>query len=709
MKIVILAEKPAQAMDYGKALGIKQKHDGYIELKDSDIIQNAIVTWAFGHLVELKLPKEYKEPVNTFDLNNLPYFPKPIEYKVTKDKVKQFKIVRDLMNKADVLINATDYGREGSNIFYSIAKLSGIKDKKILRYGSGSQAPNEVRKHFRDLHDNSKDLKMYNEANARQISDYLIGMNLSPLYTKLFNKKGVNQVFSIGRVQTPTLFLVYKRQQEIDNFKPTNFYELTGEFKANNGIYKGKAKVKTEDKEEINKLCKQHQLGENVKGTVVKYNTEEKTTKSPNLYSLSTLQMDANTTFKYSIADTLKIVQSLYDKKILTYPRTDTDVITHSEYDYLLNNIEKLKQVYNKDFETYYKEPRKKYVVDEVEEHHAIVPTSLIPEISTIQKLTDKEKNILDLVVTRTLSMFAPDYVYDETNIETSVNDLMFYTKGTTEKSKGWKALINRKPQKEKQEDDEHQQLPILEIDERVDAKTNIKESTTKPPTLLTEKQLLMLMKTCGKTVDDEESKSILKDIQGIGTSATRAETIETLKRKEYIELKKNKIHITPKGEMLCTAVKGSLLSSPEMTAEWEKKLKLVGKGEYSPNKFIEVTMKFIEKELSSIGEKEQNASISKIANTIKEESNIGKCPNCTNGDIVKRGKVYKCTDCEQVFFSNFFKKKLSENQIKEIITNGKTKKKLKLPKKDGSTYEAFLCLENDDSRNMKKYGVSFK
>lgn len=705
---VIFAEKPSQARDYAQALGIKSKHDGYIKVKDSDVIQNAVITWGFGHLVSLKLPKEYKKPVNTFDLNNLPYFPRPIEYKVTKDKVKQFKIVRDLMNKADVLINATDYGREGSNIFYSIAKLSGIKDKKILRYGSGSQAPNEVRKHFRDLQDNSKDLKMYNEANARQISDYLIGMNLSPLYTKLFNKKGVNQVFSIGRVQTPTLFLVYKRQQEIDNFKPTKFYELTGEFKANNGIYKGKAKVKTEDKEEINKLYKQHQLGENVKGTVVKYNTEEKTTKSPNLYSLSTLQMDANTTFKYSIADTLKIVQSLYEKKILTYPRTDTDVITHSEYDYLLNNIEKLKQVYNKDFETHYKEPRKKYVVNEVEEHHAIVPTSLIPEISTIQKLTDKEKNILDLVVTRTLSMFAPDYVYDETNIETSVNDLMFYTKGTTEKSKGWKALINRKPQKEKQEDDEHQQLPILEIDERVDAKTNIKESTTKPPTLLTEKQLLMLMKTCGKTVDDEESKSILKDIQGIGTSATRAETIETLKRREYIELKKNKIHITSKGEMLCTAVKGSLLSSPEMTAEWEKRLVLIGQGAATIDSFIENTSKFIEKELQEHNQKSEYTNIQVQADKLNQAKQIGKCPNCNKGTLTDKGKVIKCNECEQIFFKNFFKKKLSDKQLKALISNGKTSQKLKFKSKAGKPYEAYLKLEDDKEKGIKRIGLSF-
>lgn len=709
MKTVILAEKPAQAMDYAKALGIKQKHDGYIELKDSDIIKNAIVTWAFGHLVQLKMPKEYKEPVNTFDLKNLPYFPRPIEYKVTKDKVKQFKTVRKLMNDADVLINATDYGREGSNIFYSISKLSGIKNTKILRYGSGSQAPNEVRKHFQDLHDNSKDINMYKEANARQISDYLIGMNLSPLYTNLFRKKGVNEVFSIGRVQTPTLFLVYKRQQEIDNFKPKNFYELTGEFKAENGNYKGKAKLKTEDKNEVNALFEKHRLGANVPGEVIKYNTEEKRTKAPNLYSLSTLQMDANTMFKYSIADTLKIVQSLYDKKILTYPRTDTDVITQSEYNYLLKNIEKLKELYNKNFETQYTEPRKKYVVDEVEEHHAIVPTSLIPEASTLQKLTDKEKNVLDIVVSRTLSMFASDFIYDETIIETSVNELIFYTKGTTEKSKGWKALEKRKEQKDANKEEQEQKLPTLNLNEVVSSNINVKESTTKPPTLLSEKQLLMLMKSCGKTVDDDESKAILKDIQGIGTSATRAETIETLKRKEYIILNKNKIHLTKKGDMLCTAVQGSLLSSPEMTAEWEKKLKLIGQGEYSPNKFIEVTMNFINKELETIEQKEQNANILKITNSFKEEANIGKCPNCDNGQILKQGKVYKCTECEQIFFGNFFKKKLTENQIKEIITNGKTKKKLKLPKKDGSTYEAYICLENDEKTNIKRYGICFK
>lgn len=705
MKTVILAEKPSQAMDYAKALGIKQKQNGYVEL-DSDIVGNAIVTWAIGHLVEMKTPKDYKDPVNTWDINNLPFFPAQYEYGIAKGKQSQFNIVKKLLNEADTIINATDYGREGSNIFYSILRLSGVKNKTIKRYANSSLVHEDIRKKFKQLSDNNVDLNMYQEANARQISDYLVGMNLTSLYSNIFRNKGVNETISIGRVQTPTLFMIYERQKEIENFISEPFYEIKGHFVTKNGEYEGKAKIKTKDQSEIKKLYEQHQLNNTNKGNIQKLETKEKHQKSPNLFSLSGLQKKASQLFKFNSKETLNIAQSLYDKKILTYPRTDTPAITQSEFDYLVQKLEALKSAYQMDFKTTYTEARKPYVVETIEEHHAIIPTSKIPTQSDLEALSDKERKLLNLVVSTTLSIFANDYIYDETKVETNVNDLIFYSTGKLEKDKGWKSLFTKSNDQDKEETT---QLPQLYEKEDVEAKLEQTEGKTQPPKPFTDGQLIAMMETAGKTLDEQEDQAIMKEANGLGTEATRADIIQTLIKREYIKISKNRYYVTPKGEMLCTAVQNTLLASPSMTAEWEKRLKQIGKGQADKNSFISMIKKFIEKELSLKEEKQENAKVGKLASEVQQANDIGKCPNCSDGQIQKRGKVYKCTNCEQIFFGNFFKKKLSENQIRELILNGKTKKKLKLPKKDGGTYEAYLTLEDDSNKGIKRYGISFK
>ncbi|MGV3125168.1 DNA topoisomerase III [Staphylococcus epidermidis] len=707
MTTLILAEKPSQAMDYAKALGIKQKHNGYIEL-DSDIVGNAIVTWGIGHLVEMKTPKDYSTPVNTWQLENLPFFPNQYEYTIANGKQSQFNIVKKLVNQADTLINATDYGREGSNIFYSILRLSGAKNKKILRYANSSLVHEDIRKKFKKLDDNKIDLNMYQEANARQISDWLVGMNLTSLYTNIFRDKGINETISIGRVQTPTLYMIYERQNAIKNFVSEPFYELVGTFENENGTYTGKAKVKTKDKSEIEQIINNHNLNQADKGYIQAIDTKEKKQKAPNLFSLSGLQKKASSLFKFNSKETLNIAQSLYDKKILTYPRTDTPAITKSEFDYLLKHLEELKDVYNLNFDTVYTDARSPYVVKAIEEHHAIVPTSKVPSKADLDSLNDKEKKILKLVVTTTLSMFANDYVFDETKAETNVNDLIFYSTGKVEKDKGWKALFSNNDKKESK-DDKDKQLPIMTVKEEVKATIKEVEGKTQPPQPFTDGQLIAMMETAGKTLDTEEDQAILKETKGIGTEATRADIIQTLINRDYIKMSKNRYYVTSKGEMLCTAIKGTLLSSPSMTAEWEKRLKEIGKGRASKEQFIVMIQKFIEKELSLIEEKKNNAQVVELAKEVKNVNTVGKCPNCDEGEINKKGKVYKCTHCKQVFFTNFFKKKLSDKQIKEIILKGKTEKKLKLPKKNGGSYEAYLTLEDDEKKGIKRYKVTFE
>lgn len=707
MKTVIFAEKPSQARDYANALGIKKKHKEYIEIKDSEIISNAIVTWGYGHLVELKLPKDYKEPVNNWKIENLPYKPEPFEFKVGKDKNAQFNVVKKFFKDADLIINATDIDREGSNIFYSTLNLTGAKSKPIKRLWINSTVDSEIIKGFKNLKDNNQDYQSYQEAYARQISDYLIGMNLSPLYSNVFRSQGLNETFSIGRVQTPTLCMIYEREQAIKNFKPEKFYEVVGEFKAANGQYKGKAKIKTFDKTELFDLEAQHQLSKVTQGSISKVETNEKKQQSPKLHSLSTLQTKINKKYKYGTEKTKKIVQTLYERKILSYPRTDSNLITEEEFNYLKQNLDELKKVYNKYFDVRHLEPRKRYVDgSKVQEHYAIIPTSKTPSKQDIERLSEDELNVLNEVVNTTLSMFADDYIYDETVIETDVNGLIFYTKGTVEKNKGWKSLFQKN---DKQKDDENEnKLPKVELNEEVAAKVKTQEVITTPPIPYTEGELITLMKTCGKTLDDEDAADILKDIQGLGTEATRDGIIKGLKSKQYIKITSNKVGITEKGTLLCEAVKGSLLSSPTMTAEWEKRLKYIGQGQANVNGFIDVTMKFINKELEQYNEKTQNVDVQKQVEKTIDEHTIGKCPNCNKGELIDKGKIIKCSACEQIFFKNFFKKKIPDKQLKALITNGKTTQKLKFKSKAGKPYEAYLKLEDDKEKGIKRFSISF-
>lgn len=704
---VIVAEKPSQAKEYAQALGIKSTNDGYYELKESEFFNNAVVTYASGHLVEMLTPEKYKQPINAWQLDNLPFFPKDYEFDVTKGKTKQFNIIKRLLKDCDQIINATDYGREGSNIFYSILNKANILDKPILRYANGSLVHDDIRKQFKNLESNEKDLLMYKEAKTRQISDWLVGMNLTSLYTNIFRKKGINEVFSVGRVQTPTLYLIYERQYDIENFQSKPFYELEGLFESENGEYKGKAKIKTYDQNEIQQIVQKHNLNQENKGFIQSIETKEKRSKSPKLFSLSLLQQKVSDVYKYSAKETLNIAQSLYDKKILTYPRTDTPQITHGEFDYLRDNLNNYKSTYGLEFNVGYTEARQAYVVNKVEEHHAIIPTNQIPTNATLKGLNEKEKNVLNLVVKTTLAMFAEDYVYDETKIETNVNEYIFHTTGKIERNKGWKSIFAN--EKEKNDKEKSIRLPQLEKEENVKANIKQTEGKTKPPQYYSDKDLIQVMTNIGNRLEDEESKEILNETKGLGTEATRADVIEGLLKRGYVEVIKHRYHVTAKGKALCSAIKGTLLASPEMTANWEKHLKEIGTGSREPNKFIKTTQSFISKELSLYDEKINNAQTNNIVQVVRSEKEIGNCPNCKEGIIVSYGKVLKCNDCDQVFYHNFFKKKLSDNQVKELINNGKTKKKLKLEKKDGGTYEAYLKLEKDSNKDMYIYKQCFK
>lgn len=695
MKVVILAEKPSQAKAYAEAFAVARREKTHIELKScSTFPDGAIITWGIGHLVGLKMPADYKEEWGKWNLNHLPIIPERFEFKVSKDKQVQFNAVKKLFKDADMLINACDVDREGSNIFYSIFNMTGVKNKPIKRLWINSLEVDEVRKGFNNLQDNTKDLKMYNEAKTRQISDWLVGMNASQLYTLLLQQKGMNTTLSVGRVQSPTVYMIYQRQKEIENFVSKPFYELFGEFKATSGLYSGKAKLKEENRQSLIDLLERNNLaGLTFDNGLIKSVTKElKRTKSPLLHSLSTLQTTANKRWKYSPAKVLEIMQTLYEKKIVTYPRTDTNFITVNEFEYLSNNIEKYQGILNVSFEAN-KTANKRYVDgSKVQEHYAIIPTKSTPSESTLIALTSEERNIYDEILKTTLAMFHSDYEYEETNIITEVNSIEFHTKGKVEVSKGWKELFNDK----EETDNKEEILPSVQKGKTTSGQLIIKEGFTSPPKPYTEGNLINMMKTAGRNLEDESDSEILKEVEGIGTEATRSGIIETIKKNGYIEVKKNIVSVTNKGIILCEAIEGNLLSSPAMTAKWESYLKKIGEGQGSQEIFLQNINKFL---AATIEDAPKKISTDKVAVAVKEQQDaqfIGKCPVCGTGKMKDKKMFYGCTEyqngCSFVIFKTIAEKKLTEKNIKDLLEK-KVTATIKGFKGKKGTFEAKLTV----------------
>jgi len=700
---LIFAEKPSQAKAYSEAFSIKKRDRTFIELNPcSTFPSGAIITWGIGHLVELKEPKEYKKEWSSWSLATLPILPDKYEFKVVRDKQTHFNFIKKLFNDPEIttIVNACDPDREGSNIFNSIYRMTGARNKTIKKLWINSLEIDEVRRGFNNLQDNKKDLLLYEEARARQISDWLVGMNGSRLYTLLLQKKGFNESLSIGRVQSPTVYLIYQRQKEIEGFIPKPFYEIEANFTAKNGIYNGKAKVRSEKKEEIEALLEKHKITNQNDGVIKSVSKKEKRNKSPKLHALSTLQATSNKKWRYSPAKVLKLAQGLYEKKLITYPRTDTQFITENEFAYLLEKIESYQNVAAVSFPIVSKKPNKRFVDgSKVNEHYAIVPTKNIPSESRLQGLTQEERNIYFEILKTTLAMFHSDYVYEETKVITDVNELEFETTGTVEISKGWRELFpTPKKKKHDGESKEPQALPMLEKGESVLGTVKIKEGITKPPKPYTEGQLIGLMKTCGKSVEDEEDKEILKEVEGLGTEATRSSIIETIKRHGYIKVTKNILSVTKKGEILCQSIDGNLLSSPSMTAKWETYLKKIGRGEGSQEHFLSTIAKFINKLIQEVPEQLQVQAIEESIETTQKSNQIATCPTCKKGWISLKRSLYGCSNysngCRLTFPAKMLGKKITEKHVMDLCKKGKTSVIKGMKSKTGKSFNASLKLE---------------
>lgn len=679
MKTVILAEKPDQGKKYANALGDFKRGKGYFEVTTNIIQGEVIVTWGVGHLVGLSSMDKYGEQYKKWNMDNLPFQPEKMIYEVKSSTKEQFNNVKTQLEKADLIIVATDPDREGENIAYSIFSKCSKKvwNTPKKRLWINSMVDKEIQRGFQNLKDSKKTYNYYIEAQTRQISDYLVGMNFTQYFTLAARSKGLEGVYSLGRVQTPCNSLVVQNDLAIKNFKEETFYKLFGNVTKDNKYVKFTNDTKYKTKDELIEIINKYKLDKPLNTCISSVKKETKAKKAPKLFNLGGIQSYANKKWKYSLDKSLKIIQTLYQEGYLSYPRTDCDLITTNEFEYLKSHLEDYKQVIGVSFKNGNMVPRKEYVNnDKVLEHYAIIPTEKIANLSV---LTEEQRNIYQAVVRNTILMFAEDYTYESTAIKINVNGMEFTAKGNVVKNPGWTDIETLEVDEKDKE--EMVSLPSFTEGEKVLFIPKTEEGKTKPPARLTEASL--------------GGKGGLMDKLGLGTPATRSSIIKILIDRQYIRVEKTKLYPTEKGILLYDLTKNILLGSPEMTAKWEESLKKIGTGTGTQkaflnniNKFISATLNQLKKSDISTDKIEQvkNSDKYEIGNyLVKEESKVFKCS-------------YKDNPNEQfVIFRNVLGKNLTLNQVKSLLQKGKTSLiKGFTSNKTGKKFDAFLIFQDE-------------
>ncbi|WP_319017842.1 DNA topoisomerase [Enterococcus faecium] len=589
---------------------------------------------------------------------------------------------------------ATDSDREGEAIARLIINLSGNSRKTIKRLWINSLETSEIKKGFQNLKDGQSFYSTYKEAETRQIADWLVGISLTRLYTLYMQKNGMRGVFSVGRVQTPTLFLIYQRNEEIKHFVSKLFYELYATFTHSNGKYKGKYKERFDTLENLDGFKETNQLEQAENAEVTNVKVEEKRQYAPKLFSLSDLQSFANKRFKYSADKTLSIAQKLYEKKVLSYPRSDTNYIGSPEFDYLKSNLSRYLELAGVGISEPQLNENKRYVDgSKVQEHYVIIPTKTLPKLSDVTK---DEKNIYLLVLYRTLAIFEKPYIYDETTIDTAINQVLFQSKGKTEKERGWKRLYK---QEEKDKDDPL--LPEVTVNDSVAFALETKEGKTQPPNYYTEGTLLTAMKHVGRAMDDKDSKDILKETEGIGTEATRASIIETLKKQDYITISKSKIYVTEKGELLCRIIAEDEIANAGMTAQWERYLKKIRSQQGTQEAFLGSIERFVQHLIEKCHKtsKTKKENIADVAGHMEQENVMGTCPKCQNS-VVNKGKFYGCSGykdgCKFTLPKRWSQKALTKKNVQDLLSKRETSLIKGFKSKKGSNFSAKLTLNDE-------------
>ncbi|MCR5710960.1 MAG: DNA topoisomerase 3 [Prevotella sp.] len=584
--IVCIAEKPSVAKDIARIIGATSSHDGYMEGNGYQ------VTWTFGHLCTLKEPHDYTPMWKSWSLTSLPMIPERFGIKLIDQPSikKQFAIIESLMQKADRIVNCGDAGQEGELIQRWVMQKAGAKCP-VSRLWISSMTDEAISEGFTQLKDQADYQPLYMAGLSRAIGDWLLGMNATRLYTLKYGQN--RQVLSIGRVQTPTLALIVNRQKEIENFKPEPYWVLATVYRDTTfTATKGKFTSKEEGEQAFATI-------EGKPFVVTKIEKKEGKEQPPQLYDLTSLQVDCNRKFGFSAEMTLNLIQSLYEKKYTTYPRVDTQYLSDDIYPKCPQTLNGLYQTKFAGVAPYaefikpiggkaLKKSKRVFDTSKVTDHHAIIPTGVIP-----QGLSDAEQKVFDLVARRFIGVFLPDCKFSTTTVLGEVDNIEFKVTGKEILEPGWRIVRGKASENSEnsenfeKKDDEERTLPTFIKGETGDHQPTLTEKWTTPPPYYNEASLLRAMETAGKFVEDETLRAAMKE-NGIGRPSSRASIIETLFKRHYIRRERKRLVATPTGIELIELIREELLKSCELTGIWEKKLRDIEHQKYDAGQFIQ-------------------------------------------------------------------------------------------------------------------------
>ncbi len=643
--IVCVAEKPSVGQYIAHVLGANTKHDGYYEGNGYQ------VTWTFGHLCALLDPNEYTDQWKGWNMSSLPMVPQRFGIKVTADKgvQKQFNTIKALIAQADEVINCGDAGQEGELIQRWVYQKAGCK-VPVRRLWVSSLTEEAIAEGFKNLKDQSHYQSLYEAGLMRAIGDWLLGMNATRAYTLRYAKD--RQILSIGRVQTPTLALIVKRQEEIEHFVPKTYWELKTVYR--DTLFSAQLEAEDEDDHAITSLEQGQALLDSIKDQPLEITSVEKkkgTEFAPKLFDLTSLQVECNKKYAFSADETLKLIQSLYEKRITTYPRVDTTYLSDDIYPKVPATLNGIKDYFEavkpllglkadgKKGASSLPKTKKVFDNSKVTDHHAIIPTGQRPD-----NLTENERKVFNLVALRFIAAFYPDCEVSNTTVLASVEanklrvesvefrvveSVEFKVTGRQVLSPGWRTVFAKDKAEETENDnaEEAKTLPAFTKGESGPHTPQLNEKTTTPPKWYTEATLLRAMETAGKTVENEELRDAMKE-NGIGRPSTRAAIIEKLYQRKYIVKEKKNIKATEVGINLVHTIISPLLKSAELTGRWEKKLREIEKGSFEAKEFLD----------------ELKAMTSDIVYQVKTDKAGMRCPVCGKGIIIRGNTRYGCS-----------------------------------------------------------------
>jgi DNA topoisomerase-3 len=680
---VILAEKPSVARDIAKCLGVTQRKDGYIEGNGYQ------VTWAFGHLVELKEPDEYFPEWKRWTLETLPIIPEKFQLRARGEDSakKQLNTIKTLFKGADEIICATDAGREGELIFRYILSWSQCLRKPVKRLWINSLTDQAIHQGFENLKDSKRYDNLYRAAQCRSESDWIVGLNATRLYTLSYGQN--RRLWSIGRVQTPVLAMIVHRDLAIRDFVAHDFWELATRYRETTFKWAGaRFDTRAKAQERLDKT-----LGQPLRISRVQAKAEK--LLPPLYYDLTKMQKDMSKRFGFTADQTLSTAQQLYEKKHLTYPRTDSRYLTDdmkAEIKPLLSALGRIKPTEVGKIDLAALTFSKRFFdASKVTDHHAIIPTPVLAGSA----LSADEAKVYDAVVVRFLASFYPPCLKELTTVVGISAGEEFRTTGTVIKEPGWQTLYSGAQIEEKDEDD-NQILPVFIVDESGPHAPFVKAGKTTPPKHFTEGTLLAMMETAGKQCDDDALKEALKN-KGLGTPATRAAIIETLITRQYIHRVKKAIVATDSGRHLISLIPDERLKSADLTGEWESKLKRMENGDYDPDLFMQEIADFTRQ--LKLSAAQPNIDVSQL----------GHCPRCGQA-VIEGKKGYGCsawkTGCNFTVMKDLYGLSLSKAMLQELLQNRHTA--LSYPVTvNGEIFDAQLRLEKDGTITPVKLAAS--